>query len=514
MHVWTVVKRTGSHADVLAAIGAADALQALKPALVDCGDRFEIRLSRALVRRDLARIEPGYLYLPKSATRPRGLPAARVHNPRSRASTPDRGSIDPVRRIYGLLGRLNAAAGPNEIVRKFVEMPASEWREKLWNGFNGDSNFVTRPKLVQLFNPLAAQGYARLKPSGTNRADKTKNHWRQPFLEWLRYRGFVAGGAGWFLEKDVRVFCLVPGNISYHLYRDVALDFRQLRLAGSTAKVDCRAVLGLAIILLNRAGSVAPGNLIAGVSVVHYRNMGKANAFMASDCLAVPDCFDEKTLYEHDRILKGLSDRKSEEASLLRQYRAFLQSNREDAIRELVAFLANYGRHAFRRSLEGPASPATFTIRGTETILGVHMTYRQMLDNDGFRAVANALRAVTVNAVVAKYNKAFEPRRIRYGILTEIDRSLALGKHELMATVSRFIMDYNTEAAQRCWNGRRDARITDQEAAEFAHLLDEGPSAEVVGTMLCAFGTCQLGEPANKETRARRRAGYAQAISA
>jgi hypothetical protein len=141
------------------------------------------------------------------------------------------------------------------------------------------------------------------------------------------------------------------------------------------------------------------------------------------------------------------------------------------------------------------------------------MTYQQILDNDGFRAVSRALRAVTVNAVVAKYNNTFEPRRIRYGILTEIARSFALGKHELMTTVSGLIADYNSEAAQRCWSGRRDARITEQEAAEFARLLDEAPSAEIVGSMLCAVGTCQYGEAAKTQVD-RVKVPYARAMSA
>src|SRR5215469_11894416 len=99
MQNWTVVKATGSHADIWAAVGAADALKALRPVLVDCGDRFEIRLARPFVRRDLAGIEPGYSYLPKSGTRPRGIPAARLYRPKPATADATKGAVDPERRV-------------------------------------------------------------------------------------------------------------------------------------------------------------------------------------------------------------------------------------------------------------------------------------------------------------------------------------------------------------------------------------------------------------------------------
>jgi hypothetical protein len=49
MHTFTVFKRTGTHADVLAAVGAADLLRQCDPVIVSRPDRFEIRLQRPAV---------------------------------------------------------------------------------------------------------------------------------------------------------------------------------------------------------------------------------------------------------------------------------------------------------------------------------------------------------------------------------------------------------------------------------------------------------------------------------
>src|SRR6516162_5250851 len=63
MHCYTVFKLTGTHADTMAAIGAAGVLRDLGPRIVELEDRFEIRLSRRLRISDLDGVGPGFSYL-------------------------------------------------------------------------------------------------------------------------------------------------------------------------------------------------------------------------------------------------------------------------------------------------------------------------------------------------------------------------------------------------------------------------------------------------------------------
>ena len=49
MHCYSVVKETGTHADALAAVGAADMLRQLDPRIVAFEDRFEIQFPRGLM---------------------------------------------------------------------------------------------------------------------------------------------------------------------------------------------------------------------------------------------------------------------------------------------------------------------------------------------------------------------------------------------------------------------------------------------------------------------------------
>jgi hypothetical protein len=63
MKCYTAFKQTATHADVLAAIGAADVLRHLEPRIVDLGDRFEVHLRRGLLPSDLDAVDPGFSYL-------------------------------------------------------------------------------------------------------------------------------------------------------------------------------------------------------------------------------------------------------------------------------------------------------------------------------------------------------------------------------------------------------------------------------------------------------------------
>src|SRR5262249_28213071 len=119
----------------------------------------------------------------------------------------------------------------------------------------GESDFVFSSPLVQLFNPQSAKGYALLKPAGTNRSDRTKDRWAEPFLEWLRYRGYFEGAAAWFTGGDLRLFCPIPADMPFHQLSAVASALRNLNLGGTAVKIDCRAVLGLTRLLLETSNS-------------------------------------------------------------------------------------------------------------------------------------------------------------------------------------------------------------------------------------------------------------------
>src|SRR5215467_2851133 len=117
MNIYTIVKQTATHADALAAIGAADVLRHLEPRILELEDRFEVRLPRELVRSDIDAVDPGFSYLQRPGKGASKAPVERVI---------ELGNGQPEdHRMYRILSRMKAYAGPNKVVSEFATMPSA-----------------------------------------------------------------------------------------------------------------------------------------------------------------------------------------------------------------------------------------------------------------------------------------------------------------------------------------------------------------------------------------------------
>lgn len=513
-----IEKETGTHADVLAAVGAASLVSTLRPRLLDEGNAFRVVMERDPQMDDVDG-GPGFQYLKTKSGEGAGVPeaftfdyaaqsekykrqqAARKERDRQIAQAVEEDQPDPEFRSYRVMNVLQGDSGPNKVVEEFLKLGPDEWRRVVWDAVGRSGSFPVTAPLVQLFNPQSAKGYALLKPTDTDRNDKTKDKWAEPFLEWLRYRGFFSSCAGWFIGskgEHVRIYCPIPRNISFELYKDVAAEFRARPLAGSVAKIDCRGALALTAILARRTSR--PSRSISGIWVTHYQSLGQAKAVTSIEQLAVPDWFkgaDEackvlwiETLEEHDKVLCRLSDEISEELILLKQYRRFLQCNEDEALPAFIEFLSAYGHQVFRRRGQGKWLLPQFSAANVEAILG---QYSDVIGNPGFQAVAAAIRAATVNAQVAK-KRGGDYREIQYGLLPELRRKLELGPDELMRAIADFISAFNSESARRNENSKSGYRVAQDEFAEFAALMDSAHNPRLVGALLCAYATCKRGK--------------------
>jgi hypothetical protein len=505
MDRYTVFKETGTHADVLASIGAADVLRHLEPRIIEFEDRFEVQLRRHLLPSDLDAVDPGYSYLVRPKKTAPNLPPERIV--KTHALTGPQSQRIPSatvaeNRMYSILGRMKAYGGPNQVISRFARMNREIWATRIWECFRGSSNFVCSSPLVQLFNPHAAKGYALLKPSGTNRKDRTKDRWAEPFIEWLRFRGYFEGSAGWFASGDLRLFCPIPADVPHAQLAATVAAFRDLRLGGSATKMDCRAILGLTRLLIERAQTYRrPRQWVRGVWVTHYKDMGQAHTLMAMEQLAIPDWFELRTsqqaqlwlqtLEEHDVVLRRLTDNHSDEFALLKQYRRTFQTRRQESIAEFVEFLADYGSLLFRRRARDHWLLRQFTVRGVNPILRRDPDLSMLLRNPGFLAVAAAIRSSTVSAQAARHNGRLDHREVRYGLLADIRRTEPRGRDELWTAVSSFLASYNKETTRRHAIGLPGTRIRNAEIEAFADVLKRLPSSVAAGTLLCGLASCR-----------------------
>jgi hypothetical protein len=540
---------TGTHADTFAAVGLAHLLRSASDCtLRNSGSGFEVMLNPPLDLEKGPTIDcsPGYYFLKANAkvTAPTDVgevvdyvvEKARVdaHREAQKAARAAGAEIaEEVAgnapradwRLYQALNALQGDDAANNIVKVINRLPPAVWREQLHaalRALNSDTRAEVPwdTSLVQLFSPYAAKGYARLKPDSTGRGDKTKDAWSDPFIEWLRIRGYFAAACPFFVGskgEHVRLLCPVPKNIEGGAMMDVVAQLRQARIFGSAPKIDCIATLELARLLIQHFREhqlmlMEPEALIGGIVIANYQSMGQAKAVTAIETLSVPGWFRLNTeadanlwlttLDEHLTVLRRLRDDHSDEIGLILAYRRFLERRGPRALLTLLEFMERYGIFLLRERASDPNSRRKqFQTDHLEAILNQQVEFKQIISSVGFKAVAAAIRSATVSAQAMKSGGMRDYREIRYDLLPELRRKRTLpGVAPFLEAVSDFIAKHNAESARRLEQGKTTGikRVTSEDMEAFTLLLLDQKDAAVFGAMLCAFATCRVPKGADE----------------
>jgi hypothetical protein len=553
-----LLSSTGTHGDVLVAAGLADLLSSLPDAGVvrirEAEIGFVVSEPGGVALERLPQ-HPGYPFLkvkPAVAV-PRGAvdvvdyqnekaKADRRKQARSAAGKKRRRPVEPQtdqaiqedapREDWPLLQVLNSLQGDetsNRIHAAIVDQAPDRWRGEIAQSLsafrNGEpSGLEWKATTVQLFTPVAAKGYCRLKPDSTDRNDKSKDRWADPLVEWLRYRGYFRVACPFFRDSDVRLLCPVPRDISMRALESLARELRRGVGPGGPPKLDALAVLRMAELLVRHSeeyhdadlepwpelflAGKTPAAAISGVMVTHYQSLGQSRAVSAMATLALPGWFTIRDrrdavmwlaiLDEHQRIVRGLQDDHSDEIGLLLLYRRFLERREGGAALALVEFMERYGPFVIRAREQGRRVQSFRTDHFRETVKDMDTKLTEILDDVGLRAVAAAVRRATVSAQALKAMKGPDYREIRYDLLPELRRKRSLpGVAPLMESVADFVASYNTENARRREMGKEAPRnVTTEELSAFARLV-ERHGTSLVGALLCAYGSCR--EPSKAE---------------
>lgn len=583
-----LLRESGTHGDVLAAIGLAQLLAEVtgdsRVRLKAVGAGFDVTLSRPRRPSSLVATTPapGYQYLQSRSNVPLPdvvLPGQAVDYQEVRdtirklreqetelhkqiAATKDeskrqsfREEIQELRqrwpkpplewRRYPPYLVLQGHETANKLLTDLLRLPEDDLRSQVQRALvalaggraSGIDPKVWKVNTVQIFMPNAAKGYARLKPDSTGRGDKTKDAWADPFLEWLRYRGYFSATVPVFhgnKGEHIRILTPIPGEITIAAYQGLMRELPTPR-GGSPAKIDSLATLEVARLLIHHSDMAptvtieddddlvsiqgrSPGSVIGGLAVTNYQSLGSARAVSVVSELAIPGWFPIRSqadaalwleiLDEHAAIVRALDDTHSDELTLLLGYRRFLEQRGDDhgheaALDALLDFAGAYGAHVLRAREAGRQVRQFRADLFRRVVEEMSSTYGAILGDDGFQAIASAVRRATVSAQSRKARRE-EYREIRYGLLPALRRATQLDdKQELMVAVAEFIDLYNAENARReeatgrAWH----ARVTVDQLAAFVRLLDDQDGASIVGALLCAYGTCRetrepaIGEP-------------------
>ncbi len=384
-------------------------------------------------------------------------------------------------------------------------------------------DFAPKVAAVQAFNPAVGKGINRPKPDGAALGG-LPSAFVDWFDEWLRYIGVHLAANALSVGDDIKLFVIVPANLDEAQAQAIHDDFVSLHLPWSSRQIDILSALGLVRALIDRSGlstasdevlalfsEETPNDVIAGLQTAYFTSLGSAKSLTNLSFIGLPGWFrisDVETwlavLDEHERVIRALDESHSEEASLLVSYRDFLSAG-EQGLSALLSCLAEYAPHIMRTRDRKKNAPQFTTANLGRLLLSMDEkkgALQSILDNEGFKNIAGAIRRATVSEQFIKARTGQQTYEIHYGLFQDMERK-ARFQDQFVAALSAFITDYNTENARIAERrarserggtgnatGRRRPQITDRDVKDIMTLIDVHDS-EPVAMLLLAYGSAR-----------------------
>jgi hypothetical protein len=400
---------------------------------------------------------------------------------------------------------------------------------KHWNNLSRQRH-VTGPALVkrlQVINPAAGKGAHALK-AGRLPIGNPSEFW---LLEYMKFIGFLSLALPVWqpASHDWKVYVLRPTRLELSTLPDLLTHCQTMIRTTTSVKQDILALLeGTRLSLVQgnertqRPNPSQPQTTRASADwppapaedrfdVAWYKDMGHSHALMQLATLPLPRWLRPwsppqeaeriiRLIKSQERLILSLQSPEGYEGAveltLLQLYRDALAGHHLD---QLYAFAARYGHYALIRRARKDHMPY-FPLAEMEALMtqgSPSPTYSSILENQGFEAVAAAIRSATISA---QYWSARDPQ-YPYEVRHQLGQTLlqaASRREELLIALHTFLLSYNRE------NARIDAQLTkhpllrkpyyrrpwlkDTQVKQFLRLLDTFPSA-LIGTMLAGYGS-------------------------
>lgn len=397
------------------------------------------------------------------------------------------------------------------ILKLFAQTP-NNTNEALsvWKKLAKEKNLKSKPNAAatQVYNPANGKGSNRAKADSLT-IGGPKNFWP---VEYLKLVGMQHAGLPRVVSgtKDRKTYVLLPKNIKLGTSNKVFKEFQKALWASTAIKMDIIAALRYARLFLRQwlDGQITdefslmmgmqPGDHVQGLAMAYYKDMGSALAVLNQSTINLPRWAEKITtreeakqfieiLEEHEHIIQNLKEDRGLEYDMLYQYRSFLSGG---DLRDFFEFSASYSSYLTNK-IEAKDYVTQFTTKNLEVLMkSKNEKLTPILENEGFRNVAHAIRQATVNAQWAKIHNQ-RVYDVQYGLGAELKRK-ANYNDDFVQTLTDFMQSYNQETVQMAERHkgnppRRRKQITTDDIAQVIELIDRY-GAKTVGNMLIAFG--------------------------
>lgn len=360
-----------------------------------------------------------------------------------------------------------------------VEAAAERWDQQRREGLVAGAGMVTRWQLV---NPSSGKGGNAAKANALG-IGNLKGFW---LLEFLKLVGLFTVGAPLMVtgSKDRKTYVLHPIKVELAALKEIMAAFRNRLLTATAVKLDILVALRFLRLLVEYRQQALFGQLVdpalqtlfaapfqvadlaRGFEVASYKDMGSAYAVMNLATIGFPtwpplittreDATAALALLDEQRAViasigSATGEEGTQELELLRQYRDFF-SGREPE--RFFDFAAHFGDYALAKRRRNQWSQQLTTTR-MELLMeqtSNKKSFLPLIENEGFQAIAAAIRRATVQAQYHAAREDHYPYEVRYGLGQELVRAAAYPE-DFLEALSCFVLSYNAE------NARVDERI-------------------------------------------------------
>ena len=377
-----------------------------------------------------------------------------------------------------------------------------------------------RPEVTasQLLNPHQGKGQNQPKIASIQPGN-IKSPWP---VEYLKAAGlWEAAFPRKTRDGDWKVYILAPRSLRLRDLRGVYREFARVlwRESGrdtTALKVDITSVLLFYKTWLQHAvehkdefglGMARPETVVHGFYVTQYKPMSaQAYTMLNQSFLHLPEWGRGITTWadvkawqalidEHLDVIHAVDETHSDGYDMLKDYRDFVAGGKWEGF---FAFTTAYAHYAMQRMIQQPnLYTPLFTTPNLRRLLMTEKKFAPILESEGFRNFAYAIRHSTVTPQSRKARGLNTLYDIRYGLGEELKRKATV-KEEFIAALMNFAQSYNRENAQILERTkqqmRRDLRTSDID--DVVRLVDEYGS-DVVAHLLVAYGYAR--EPREEE---------------
>lgn len=380
-----------------------------------------------------------------------------------------------------------------------VDAVAKEWSETV-----PPNGLKVKLSASQMFNPIQGKGQNRAK------ADKLEMGNLDSFwlVEFLKAVGLWKCMVPRTVRNsdDRKAYVLAPIALTLGAHDQVFQKFAERLWNDTSVKMDITASLLYTQVLLERseAGQQdeldfegrGPEDVVAGLHVATYKLLSRqAYTMMNLGFIGLPRWTGEvktrkrvqelkEVIEEHLGVIRNIDEERSDGYTLLVRYRDFLSGQQLDLFFD---FAIGYSRYLTHELEQRHFWVKPFTTQNLwRLFMGTEPQFREIVENEGFRRIAYAIRHSTV---IPQYLKDKEGLYdVRYGLGTELKRKSAYPKDFLVA-LSNFLHEYDRENAQKAETKGQQRRknVRDGDLDEIVRLVDKFGS-EVVGNLLVAYG--------------------------